>query len=456
MKALGQQKTPTVRRENPFFHRGAIRDPAYFFGRRRETRLLLELVRNAQSVSVLGQRRIGKTSFLFYVSHPVVLQAHGPSTDQYVFVYVDCEGRGDLPESDFCLLLLRGLVSELGEQAQWGDLLGSKGSPSFAALEEGILRAIEMGRRPIFLLDEFEAMATNRNLGSDFFSGLRRIATEHPVAYITATKSPLLALTYPDRGVLSSPFFNIFQPLRLGLFTTEESVEMLQGLAARAGLSYPAGLVDFILDLAGWHPLLLQLAGFHAFELLEAQGDELSAAGYRLIRERFWGTAVQHFEYYWSHLDDEARYVLAALPLMPATAGDVLAVLEEQCLIVRRGQDYDYFSSAFRDFVRGQAVRGLVQVGPFVVDQQQRAVILDGHPLDLTRTQYALLMYLLQRPGQVATHDELEENIWGDAYTGDPERLKAAVKHLRRALGDSAKHIANVRGVGYVFQLSGQ
>ncbi len=180
----------------------------------------------------------------------------------------------------------------------------------------------------------------------------------------------------------------------------------------------------------------------------------MSTADCQLIRERFWATAVQHFEYYWSHLNDEARYALATLPLMRAAAGDVLTALEEECLIVRRGQSYDYFSSAFRDFVRGQTVPGLVQAGPFVVDQQRQAIILGDRVLELTRIQYALFVYLLERLGQVVPYQELEENVWGDAYTGDPERLKAAVKHLRRALGDRADHIANVRGVGYMFQPS--
>ena len=124
MTALDRRETRTVRREHPFFHRGAIRDPAYFYGRRRETRLLLSLVRNAQSVSVLAQRRIGKTSFLLHVSHPTVLRRHGESPEQYAFAFVDCQGRSDLPEGDFCRLLLRSLVNGLGEQAGRADLAG--------------------------------------------------------------------------------------------------------------------------------------------------------------------------------------------------------------------------------------------------------------------------------------------------------------------------------------------
>lgn len=452
MTALSEEGKQALRGGNPFFHRGAIRDPAYFYGRQRETRLLLEFVRQAQSVSVVGPRRIGKTSFLLHVAHPTVLQAHGLNSDQVVLVFIDCQGRGELSEGELCQLLLRSLARALGDRVEWRDLLGSKGPPCMATVEEAVSQTVAQGRRLVFLLDEFEDMATNRNLGGDLFSSLRRITTEYPVAYVTATKDPLLALTYADEGVLSSPFFNVFQPLRLGLFTAEESSEMLRGLAAGAGQPFPTAVVEFVLDLAGRHPLFLQLAGFQAFEMLETRQGELSAADYRLIRERFWSTAVQHFEYYWANLDDDARYALATLPLLQATVGALLEHLEQQCLIVQRRQGYDSFSSAFRDFVSRQPVTDVVQAGPFVVDLRQQAASLDGQRLDLTRTQYALLTCLLQRPGQVATYAELEEEIWGDAYTGDPERLKAAVKHLRRALGDRAGCIVNVRGMGYMVQ----
>jgi hypothetical protein len=48
--------------KNPFFHRGPVRDRRYFFGRTRETRQVLEMLCNGQCVSIVGPRRIGKTS----------------------------------------------------------------------------------------------------------------------------------------------------------------------------------------------------------------------------------------------------------------------------------------------------------------------------------------------------------------------------------------------------------
>ena len=58
--------------ENPYYHRGPIRDARHFYGRARETALALQMVKNRQSVSVIGPRRIGKTSLLFHLADPTI------------------------------------------------------------------------------------------------------------------------------------------------------------------------------------------------------------------------------------------------------------------------------------------------------------------------------------------------------------------------------------------------
>src|SRR4051812_34367209 len=74
---------------NPFFHRGPVRDPAYFFGRERETSFVVDLLRQGQSVAISGPRRFGKTSLLFHLSHPDVADAHGLGQDATRWVYLD-------------------------------------------------------------------------------------------------------------------------------------------------------------------------------------------------------------------------------------------------------------------------------------------------------------------------------------------------------------------------------
>ena len=62
-----------------------------------------------------------------------------------------------------------------------------------------------------------------------------------------------------------------------------------------------------------------------------------------------------------------------------------------------------------------------------------------------------MLVCLLAEAGRVVAHRQLEERVWPGEYIDDPERLKTAIKTLRRALGDAASCLQNVRGTGYMF-----
>ena len=68
-----------------------IKHPADFYGRHEQTTRFFEIIggRQAQSVSILGVRRAGKTSFLQYVAHPATMAHYLPNTDEYNMVYLD-------------------------------------------------------------------------------------------------------------------------------------------------------------------------------------------------------------------------------------------------------------------------------------------------------------------------------------------------------------------------------
>jgi predicted Ser/Thr protein kinase len=83
---------PPLVEDTPYFHRGAIKDQEYFFGRERETREILGAVRRGQCVSIVGPWHIGKTSLLFHVKSGQVLRKHGLAPDKFVMVY--CTGQG--------------------------------------------------------------------------------------------------------------------------------------------------------------------------------------------------------------------------------------------------------------------------------------------------------------------------------------------------------------------------
>ena len=91
-------------------------------------------------------------------------------------------------------------------------------------------------------------------------------------------------------------------------------------------------------------------------------------------------------------------------------------------------------------------------LGELAIDYDQRRVSMAGRPVTLTATEYELLRVLAQGAGRVLTHKALLRQVWGGRNTGDPKRVRAYVKRLRRKLGDDAAdpaYIVNERGVGY-------
>ncbi|WP_194843464.1 winged helix-turn-helix domain-containing protein [Paenibacillus sp. B01] len=98
------------------------------------------------------------------------------------------------------------------------------------------------------------------------------------------------------------------------------------------------------------------------------------------------------------------------------------------------------------------ADEGLPGFKDLVVDTKRMAVFRSGSRVDLTKTEYELLLHFILAEGAVLTRDHLMEEIWGAAFFGNSNVVDVHVKSLRRKLGDSAvspSYIETVRGVGY-------
>ena len=78
-----------------------------------------------------------------------------------------------------------------------------------------------------------------------------------------------------------------------------------------------------------------------------------------------------------------------------------------------------------------------------------------GRELELTATEFRLLLELARRPGQVFTRELLLERVWNYEYLGDSRLVDVAVQRLRAKVEDDPAHpalIRTVRGVGYRFE----
>ena len=86
------------------------------------------------------------------------------------------------------------------------------------------------------------------------------------------------------------------------------------------------------------------------------------------------------------------------------------------------------------------------------IDYGEHSVTVWGRGVQLTATEYNLLVELSVNAGRVLTHQRLLERVWGPDQPRDPRILRAFVKSLRRKLGDDAndpRYIFTVPRVGY-------
>lgn len=91
-------------------------------------------------------------------------------------------------------------------------------------------------------------------------------------------------------------------------------------------------------------------------------------------------------------------------------------------------------------------------LGDLAIDRLARSVKRDGQALELTRTEFDLLVALAERPNQVWTREQLGEAVFGQAFDAFDRTIDSHVKNLRRKLDPrpgGGSYVETVRGVGY-------
>ena len=97
----------------------------------------------------------------------------------------------------------------------------------------------------------------------------------------------------------------------------------------------------------------------------------------------------------------------------------------------------------------------VMRVGPIVLDRSRRSVEVRGQPVELTFSEFELLLALMSRPGELFNRHELLRAIWGDSAYRDPRGIDVHVHHLREKLEEKPEEpslILTVRGAGYRFR----
>ncbi|HOK87219.1 MAG TPA: response regulator transcription factor [Fervidobacterium sp.] len=85
--------------------------------------------------------------------------------------------------------------------------------------------------------------------------------------------------------------------------------------------------------------------------------------------------------------------------------------------------------------------------GPLEIYEEQRKVIYKGEEVELSKTEFELLMYLVKNKHRVVSKEEILNAIWGIDYYGSDNTVEVYINYIRKKL--SPDLIKTVRGVGY-------
>ena len=91
----------------------------------------------------------------------------------------------------------------------------------------------------------------------------------------------------------------------------------------------------------------------------------------------------------------------------------------------------------------------VLAIGPIHIDRSEHRVLVEGAAVDLTPTEYKLLLMLAERRGRVQARGHLLETVWEAAPDIQTRTVDMHVQRLRAKLGSAGALIETVRGFGY-------
>lgn len=268
---------------NPYIHRKMIRDPEKFYGRREEVDFVYQSIASSepQSISIIGPRRIGKSSILGCLEHPAMQERFNVSDyfNRSVFIYLDLLTASAITPEKFFATILRKINLIKGF-----DLIGSDTAISPDDFEYKIEHLLRNNLdKIIILLDEFDKITANTQFDEGFFSTFRALCNRLNMALVTASHKPLHELCHSD-DVRSSPFFNIFKTRILPLMSEDEAMQMVTYPAGKLGLDMD-GAVDWVMQIAGRHPFYLNMVATYVFPIIKDGGKLDEEAKAKIISQ---------------------------------------------------------------------------------------------------------------------------------------------------------------------------
>ncbi|MFR5291265.1 MAG: winged helix-turn-helix domain-containing protein [Eisenbergiella sp.] len=93
------------------------------------------------------------------------------------------------------------------------------------------------------------------------------------------------------------------------------------------------------------------------------------------------------------------------------------------------------------------------------IDKRKRIVVHKENEIDLTYTEFEILLLLAQNAGIVFSKEQIYDRVWKEPYYGDYNIVMSHIRNIREKIEDNPSkpiYIQTVRGVGYRFNKNGR
>ncbi len=98
---------------------------------------------------------------------------------------------------------------------------------------------------------------------------------------------------------------------------------------------------------------------------------------------------------------------------------------------------------------RGEVLKKIILGDILAVYPEKHEAYVEGKRINLTSTEFKILILLASKKGWVFTRDQILDYLWGKEKAVLDRTVDVHIKHLREKLGKASPMIKNIRGVGY-------
>jgi hypothetical protein len=290
--------------QNPYNYNYPVQKTEDFFGRASIIAKIYSRIgaERPQSVSLVGDPKIGKSSLLWYLAQPETKKQFLNDHANYVYFYIPVVDNGDLDFDNFSKMFWKIILTDIDKYL---DL--EEKTPSYDLFKKIVERLTQNQKKVILFFDDFHLTTQNESFPLEFFSFLRSLANNYNLAFVTTSYLDLQQLCV-SKEVEESPFFNIFTNLSLKPFEETEAVQLIIEPSKKHGLDLTEDK-DRILKAAKFFPYPLQLACHLLFDL-KSHNKESSIDESETFETTFYKNAQSYFENIWSIFDEEQIFVL--------------------------------------------------------------------------------------------------------------------------------------------------